>query len=103
LSLDLLHCQRRAIASGTNHFVEFVSSGGNIVGYYVYRRTGPSSGTAVDDYREFTQGETVTTTHTQLEFQFDGTALAASTVTLAGPTRTWHVTLVPASGGIRVW
>jgi Tfp pilus assembly protein FimT len=102
LALDLVQCQRRAIASGANHYLEFTTSGGNVVGYTVYRRTGPSTGTAIDVYRDFSQGETVTCAQTQLEFTFDGAALAAYTVTLAGPNRTWQVLVVQATGAVRV-
>lgn len=102
LALDLLQCQRRAISNGANHYVEFTSSSGSIVGYTLYRRTSPSTGTAVDAYRDFPQGETVTTSHTQLEYQFDGSALAAYVVTFTGPNRSTQVSVVPASGGIRV-
>ena len=98
LALDLLQCQRRAISSGANHFVEFTTSGGAKVGYTVYRRTGPSAGAAVDSYREFSQGETVTSAASQLEFTFDGSALSSYTVTFAGPNRTRTVTVVAATG-----
>lgn len=102
LALDLVQCQRRAIATGANHYLELADSGGNKTGYTVYRRTGPSAGTVVDGPREFSQAETVTCAASQLEFTFDGSALGAYTVTFAGPNRTRTVTVVAATGAVRV-
>jgi hypothetical protein len=102
LALDLMQCQRRAAASGANHNLEFTESGGVKTGYTVYRRTSPSTGTAVDAARTFDQAETVTCASSQLEFSFDGTALAAYVVTFAGPDRSRQVSVVPTTGAVRV-
>jgi type II secretory pathway pseudopilin PulG len=102
LALDLVQCQRRAIASGANHYLEFTTSSGAIVGYTLYQRTGPSSGTAVDAYQAFSTGLTVTSAQSQLEFTFDGSALTAYAVTLAGANQTRQVSVTAATGNVRV-
>jgi hypothetical protein len=102
LALDLLQAQRRAISTGNNHYVEFTSSGGNIVGYTVYRRLTAGGVQAVDGPRDFPRGETITASHSQLEFDFEGAGLAAYQVTFAGANQTWRVTVVPATGAVRV-
>jgi prepilin-type N-terminal cleavage/methylation domain-containing protein len=102
LALDLLQARRRAIAYGDNHYLEFTSSGGQVVSYTLYRRLSGGGVEAVDEPREFPQQETVTASHAQAEFDFEGAALAAYQVTLAGPDRTWQVTVTPVTGAIRV-
>ena len=102
LALDLLQAQRRAIATGDNHYVQFNSSGGSIVSYDLYRRLSGGGVAAVDATRTFSQNEAVTVTHTEAEFQFDGSALASYQATLAGPDRSWRVTVVAATGAVRV-
>lgn len=103
LAMDITQCQRRAISTGKNHFLSLTMSGTNVQGYTLYQRTSSTSTTAVDAYRSFDQGETVTTTSSQIEFAFDGTALAAYTVTFTKPSgSTVVVSVVPASGAVRV-
>ncbi len=102
LALDLLQAQRRAIATGENHYVEFAQSGGQIVGYTVFRRLAGGGVAAVDSYRDFPRGETVAASHAQLEFNFEGAALAAYQVTFTGPNQAWRVAVVAATGAVRV-
>ncbi len=102
LALDLHQAQRRSIATGDNHYLEFTTSGGQAVGYTLYRRLSGGGVQAVDEYREFTQDETVTVSHAQAEFNFEGAALAAYQMTLAGPNRSWQVTVIAATGAVRV-
>jgi prepilin-type N-terminal cleavage/methylation domain-containing protein len=102
LALDLLQARRRAIATGDNHYLEFTASGGNVVGYTLYRRLSGGGVQAVDEPRTFLQQEEVTVSHAQAEFDFEGAALAAYQMTLTGPNRTWQVTVVPATGTAKV-
>jgi type II secretory pathway pseudopilin PulG len=102
LALDLLQIQRRAISTGDNHYIEFVTSGSKITGYRIYRRPPGGGVQEVDDLREFPHGESVTTTHNQLEYTFSGAALADYVVTFAGPNQTRTVSVVPATGTVRV-
>jgi type II secretory pathway pseudopilin PulG len=102
LALDLLQTQRRAIATGDNHYVEFTSSGGQVVSYTVYRRLSGGGVEVVEATREFAQQETITASHVQAEFQFDGSALASYQVTLAGPNKSWQVTVIAATGAVQV-
>ena len=100
LSLDLLRAQRAAIATGQNHFVQMISSGSGITGYTVRQRVG--AGSTVLETRQFSQGISVTATHNVLEYTFEGSALAAYQVTLAGEDHSWQATVVPVTGAIRV-
>jgi prepilin-type N-terminal cleavage/methylation domain-containing protein len=102
LALDLLQARRRAIVTGNNHYVEFASSGGQIVGYTLYERLSGGGVQAVDAYREFTQKETVTVSHAQAEFSFEGAALASYQVTFAGPDRSFQLTVTPVTGTVKI-
>ncbi len=101
LALDMMQARRRAIATGDNHYLEFTSSGGQVTGYTLYRRLGGGA-QAVDAARTFPHQETVTVSHAQAEFNFEGAALAAYQVTFTGPDRTWRLTVVPVTGAVRV-
>ena len=102
LSLDLLQAQRRAISTGDNHLVKFTTgAGGVITGYELYRRSGGLL--AAEQPRAFTPGLTVTATANEIEFTFEGTALGAATVSLAGDSRTWHVGVVPSTGAVKMY
>jgi hypothetical protein len=102
LASDLIQARRRAISTGDNHYLEFTSSGGAVTGYTVYRRLSGGGVAAVDAARTFVQQETVGVSHTQMEFNFEGAALAAYQVTFTGPDRTAQVTVVPVTGAVRV-
>jgi hypothetical protein len=101
LSLDLLQTQRMAIRTGENHFVQFTLSGSNAAGYQIFRRTA-SGNTAADNYRGFTPEVTVTVSHPVCEFTFEGEALAAYQVQMAGKHRRWQLSVIPVSGTVRV-
>jgi Tfp pilus assembly protein FimT len=102
LASDLIQARRRAISTGDNHYVEFASSGGAVTGYTIYRRLGGGGVAAVDAARPFVQQETISVTHSQMEFNFEGAALAAYQATFTGPDRTAQVTVVPVTGAVRV-
>jgi type II secretory pathway pseudopilin PulG len=100
IALDLLQAQRRSIGTGNNHFVQFNSSGGAVVSYTLYRRTG-SGDVQVESLRMVPTGVTVTASHSVAEYNFEGQALAAYSITVSGPSRSWTVSVVPVSGAIR--
>jgi Tfp pilus assembly protein FimT len=102
LASDLIQARRRAISTGDNHYVEFITSGGVATSYTVYRRLDGGSVQAVDASRSFVQQETVSVSHSQAEFDFEGAALAAYQITFTGPDRTAQVTVVPVTGAVRV-
>ena len=100
IALDLLQAQRRSIGTGSNHYVQFNSSGGNVVSYTLYKRVGGSS-TQVESLRQVPTGVTITASHAQAEFTFEGQALAAYSIVVASPSRSWTVSVVPVSGAVR--
>jgi prepilin-type N-terminal cleavage/methylation domain-containing protein len=101
LALALHRAQRLAIATGDNHYVELTASGGKTVGYQLYRRAG-SGPVPVDVPQSFTPEVSVSATHTQMEFTFEGQALDAYRVRFSGPNRQWTLTVVPVTGLARV-
>ncbi|MBM3999566.1 MAG: prepilin-type N-terminal cleavage/methylation domain-containing protein [Planctomycetes bacterium] len=101
VSLDLLRAQRAAIMTGDNHFLEFTTQGGKTTGYQI-RRVVESGSEPADAFREFTKEVAVTVSHPRAEFNFEGQALAAYQVRLAGKNRSWSVTVVPVNGAVRV-
>jgi len=102
LATDLRQSQRRAIATGDDHYVEFQTQGSVISGYQCFRDPG-SSPTAVDDVREIPSGLTVTSAESKWTFDFQGTAAAAYDATIAGPDRTWRVQVVPVTGTVKAF
>lgn len=101
LALALSRAQRLAIATGDNHFVELKTSSGKIKGFQLYRRTG-SGPEPVDAEQPFAPEVTVTASHLQLEFTFEGQALGAYRVDFVGSNRRWILTVVPITGLTRV-
>ena len=98
LAADLLQARRRSIATGENHYLAFATSGGRAIGYTLYRRSASQGNVAVDEAYEFPSDVVVTTSSSQLEFTFEGAALAAYQIVLTGPGQTWQVDVVPATG-----
>ena len=45
---------------------------------------------------------TVTSVQTTLEFDFEGAALASYLINVAGPDRSWTVSVIPVTGAIQV-
>jgi len=99
LSLDLLQAKRRAIASGDDHYL-LLSGAGPYTGYTLYRQTSGGD-VAVDTPRMFPAEVVVTSTHNQLQYTFEGNALAAYQVTLTAPDRTWQLSVTPATGTVQ--
>jgi len=97
ISLAMLHAQRAAITTGANHYVEF--DGTTATTFQVVRTTGP---TVVDGPTDLSSDITVTVSHTQMVFNFEGQALAAYVVDLVGVNRSWQIAVVPVTGAITV-
>ncbi|MCH8042998.1 MAG: type II secretion system protein [Planctomycetes bacterium] len=100
LALDLLQAQRRTVATGDHHYVLLIG-GGTITSYEMYRKTGGGD-LLVEPAKSFPSGVTVTSSHTQLEFDFEGAALAAYQVTLTAEHYTWRVSVIPSTGAVKV-
>ena len=101
LAFDLLAVQRRAIATGDNHYLQLDQANGRFVGYTAYR-VSAAGAVAVDNPRTFATGLNLQASHTRMEFTFEGAALAAYQITLAAPDRSWQLTVVPTTGAVRV-
>lgn len=101
IALDLLQAQRRAISTGNNHSLRLSPSYGPAESYTLIEQTG-SGDVVVDGPHTIPAGVAVTTNYSDLEFTFEGSALASYEVTVAGPQRTWKVIVVPVTGTIRV-
>ena len=98
LAADILQARRRSIATGENHYLAFAVSGGRASGYTLYRRSSLQGNVAVDEAYVFPPDVVVTTSGSEVEFTFEGAALAAYQVDLTGPGQTWRVDVVPATG-----
>ena len=104
LALDLEQARRQAIASGSNHFLQFTLAGSNITGYTVRRSNGAGS-TVVDTFRAIPAHVTVTMSPSgsaSPAMNFEGQAASSYTLTLAGPNRTWQVIVTAVTGRPRV-
>jgi prepilin-type N-terminal cleavage/methylation domain-containing protein len=100
LALDLLQARRRTIATGDNHYLLLTPSTSNVTSYVMYRRASGGD-VVVEQSRTIPSGVTATASHTTLEFDFDGASLAAYTVTVVSPNRTWTITTAMATGAIQ--
>jgi prepilin-type N-terminal cleavage/methylation domain-containing protein len=99
VGLALLQAKRRTISTGTTHGVQFTSSGGNVTSCSVVSIvSGVSS--VVDGPITFTTDLVVTTSHTQMTYDFEGKAGAAYWVQMAGPNATWRIDVIPITGAI---
>jgi prepilin-type N-terminal cleavage/methylation domain-containing protein len=99
VSLALLQAQRAAIATGDNHYVEF--DGTTATNFQIVRR-GSGSDTVVDGPHDLSADVTITVSHTQMEFNFEGQALAAYVADLVGVDRSWQISTVPITGAVSV-
>jgi prepilin-type N-terminal cleavage/methylation domain-containing protein len=99
VGLALLQAKRRTISSGVTHGVLLNSSGGNITSFSVVSIVGGVP-TVVDGPTSFSSDLTVTASHTQLTFDFEGQAGAAYWVQLGGPSITWRIDVTPLTGAV---
>jgi hypothetical protein len=103
LALDVIQSRRRSIATGDNHLLALAYNGPNVVGYTIQQRLDGGGTADVDSYRRFSDRVTVTfAPAADPEFDFEGAALSSSTITIAGPHRTWQVTITQATGAVSV-
>jgi len=100
LALDLMQSRRRTIATGDNHYLQLSPSTSNVSSYVIYRRASGGD-VAVEQPRTIPSGVTCTASHATLEFDFDGAALAAYSVAVVGPNRTWTVSTIMATGSVQ--
>ncbi len=100
LSLALMHARRATIATGDNHYLQLATSGGNVTGFTLMRRASGGD-VQVDQPRAVPADVTVTSAQSILEFDFDGAALAAYSVSVVGPNRSWNVAATPLTGAIQ--
>jgi hypothetical protein len=101
LSLALLVCQRSAIKTGDDHFLQFTVSGGQATAYRLVRDDG-GGGVLVDGPKPLSGDVTTTVSATEMRFRFDGSAAAAYQIDLVGDQRRWRITVVPVTGTVRV-
>ena len=100
LALDLVQARRRTIATGDNHYLQLAPSAGSVTTYVMYRRA-DGGDAVVEQLRTVPAGVTCSASHATLEFDFDGAALGAYSVTVTAPTRSWTVSTVAATGRVQ--
>jgi len=101
LSLALVHARRSTISTGDNHYLQLTTSGSSIASYALFRRTSGGD-VQVDEIRSVPQEVAVTSSATTLEFDFEGAALGAYSIDIAGPNRSWQVSTVILTGAVRM-
>ena len=97
LACDLQQARRRTIATGDNHYLLCTLAGPNVAYYQLWRRASGGD-VAVDQVVEAPDDVAVVVTHTTMEFDFSGAALAAYQVTATGPQRTVQLTVAMPTG-----
>jgi type II secretory pathway pseudopilin PulG len=101
LAVDLIQARRRTIATGDNHYLLLAPAAGNVTSYRIFRRASGGD-VVVDQTQTVPGGVTCSASHTTLEFDFDGAALAAYSASVVAPNRTWTVSTVMATGTVQV-
>jgi hypothetical protein len=101
LSLGLLHARRATIATGDNHYLQLTTGGSSVTSFHLMRRASGGD-VQVDQTRAVPADVTVTSAQTVLEFDFDGSALAPYSISVAGPDRSWTVAVTQLTGTIQV-
>lgn len=101
LSLAMLCCQRAAISTGDDHYVEFLSAGGRVAQYQVVRDEGGTP-SLVDGPKTLPAEVTVSPSHATVRFDFEGGAAAAYSVRVEGTDRAWQISVVPVTGAVTV-
>ena len=101
LSLALLACQRAAVKTGDDHVLRFALDGGRALSYQILR---DNAGTlqVVDGPLGLSSDVTVTVSHGDMRFDFEGAAQDAYQIQLLGQQRRWQIDVVPVTGSIRV-
>ncbi len=101
LSLSLVHARRSTISTGDNHYLQLATSGSQVTSFSLFQRAGGGD-VQVDQTYTVPVDVTVTSAATTLEFDFEGSALAGYSISIAGPTRSWNVSVVALTGAVRV-
>ena len=96
-----MHARRSTIATGDNHYLQMTISGDNVVSYAMFRRDGGGD-VQLDDTRTVPADVAVTSSSNTLEFDFEGSALASYTLTIAGTDRSWSVSVTMLTGSPQV-
>ena len=99
LSLALSHARRGTISTGDNHYLQLSPASGNVTSFTLTRRTSGGD-IEVGQTRTVPDDVTISSASKELEFDFDGTALAAYSIAVAGPDRSWTLTVVPLTGAV---
>lgn len=108
LWMDMQRTKTLAIRSGVEHSVVFSrASGGVLTGYQVVEGTAVdamagSSVTVIGEPVVFSDDIVATGTPDVVEFNFEGQASAACSVSLTGPNRSWRLSVIPLSGSVTV-
>lgn len=100
-ALALTHARRSTISSGDNHYLQLTNFNGSIVSYALFRRVSGGD-VQVDETRSVPQGVVVTSSAMTLEFNFEGAAIGAYIVSIAGPNRSWDVSVTTLTGSVQV-
>ena len=91
--------KRSAISTGHDHVMKFTSRGGTVASYQLMRRDGMSL-TAIDSAHIFPRELSVTVSHAEMYFTFEGQAKAAYQIQLRGADRSFQLDVVPITGAI---
>lgn len=94
--MALRQARAAAIATGDEHCVRMLSSGGAIRGFQIERFG--STTIIVEGPYDFSVDTTVVQTGGDATFDFQGLATVAPILTFAGPDRTHRITVVSATG-----
>jgi len=101
LALSLVQARRSTIATGDNHFLQLTSSGSDVTSFALIRRTSGGD-MQVDETRTVPLEVTVTSTNSVLEYDFEGSALGAYSIDIAGQDSSWSVSVVMLTGAVQV-
>jgi type II secretory pathway pseudopilin PulG len=101
LCLAMVHARRATICTGDNHYLQLTPSAANATSFALFRRTG-SGDVQVDISRPVPQDVTLSSSHSALEFDFDGAALAGYSIDIAGDQRSWNLSVVTLTGTVSV-
>ena len=99
LALSLNYARRCTISTGENHYVKLINTGSGIASYAIFNRT---SGAQVDETRTVPEGLTVSATGIDLEFDFDGSALATYNIVIMADKRIFNVIVDMLPGSVHI-
>ena len=95
------HAKRATISTGDNHYVQLSPASGSVTSFALFRRASGGD-VQIDQTHTVPLDVTVSSVERVLEYDFDGTALAAYSIAVVGPDRSWSVTVVPLTGSVTV-